>query len=205
MKKHWSVRYLYNRIKNYLFEKKNPHLPWINKKAINIFESLLIKKDVGVEFGSGRSTIWFSEKVKHLTSIEDNKEWFLKVKEELTEKGVNNVSFLFKKSDNLNPSDSDYCKSIESFKDDSLDFIIIDGKYRDVFALKSLKKIKKGGFIYLDDANRYYPFKTSSPYSIGEDVSKMNNSWKTFKEEVDNWRKIITKDGVSDGVFFIKN
>ncbi len=205
MKKHWSPRYIINRTKNYLFEKNNPHLPWVNREAINIFENLLNKKDVGVEFGSGRSTIWFSKKVKHLTSIEDDKNWYSKIKGKLEEKRLENVSFLFKESNNSNPNDSDYCKSIDSFEDQSLDFVIIDGNHRDIFALKSLKKIKKGGFIYLDDANRYYPFKTTSPYSIGEDLSKINDSWKIFISEVNDWRKIITKDGVSDGIFFIKN
>jgi hypothetical protein len=204
MKKHWSLEYIYNRLKNYFFEKKNNHLPWINKNAIKVFKNLLQKTDKGVEFGSGRSTVWFSRQVGYLTSIEDNQKWFDKVKIDLHQKSINNVAYLFKKSNDESPADCDYCKVINSFDNDSLDFVIIDGKYRGIFALNSINKLKKGGFIYLDDAHRYFPLKTASPHSLGENPDTMTKNWKLFKNEVINWRKIVTTDGVSDGMFFIK-
>lgn len=204
MKKHWTPRYILNRIKNYSFEKNNPNLPWINPDAINIFKDLLTSDDVGVEFGSGKSTVWFSKRVKKLTSIEDNQVWFNKIKEEIALKSNKNVDYLFRVTNDSNPLESDYCKSIESFEDESLDFVIVDGKHRDFFALKSISKIKKTGFIFLDDANRYLPRQTHSPHSINNNIEKLTDNWMQFEDEISTWRKIWTTNGVSDAAFFIK-
>lgn len=204
MKNHWTPRYIFNRLKNYFFEKNNPNLPWINSSAINIFTELLTDEDVGVEFGSGKSTVWFSKKIKHLTSVEDHKDWFDRIRGELPNQLIKNVDYLFKESSDSNPLESDYCKLIDRFKNESLDFVIVDGKYRDIFSLKSISKVKKGGFIFLDDANRYLPRKTYSPHSINDDINKVTENWKQFINQTSNWRKIWTTNGVTDAVFLLK-
>jgi len=206
MKKHWTIRYIYNRIKNYFFEKRHKNLPWINPEAINIFEQLLLpSSDIGIEFGSGNSTVWYAKKVKKLISIEDNKGWFNNVNEQLKRQGINNVEYLFKSSSYIEDSkESEYFNFIEIQLDDSLDFVVVDGNFRDIIALSAIKKIKRGGIIFLDDSQRYLSQKTFSPHSINGNKDKMTSNWKLFDKKTNLWRKIITTNGVTDATFFIK-
>ncbi|HFS66794.1 MAG TPA: hypothetical protein ENK67_01120 [Flavobacteriia bacterium] len=204
IKSHWNLRYIQNRVKNYLFEKNNPDLPWINPDAIAVFNKLLVKSDVGIECGSGSSTVWFSKRINKLYSIEDNLGWFNKVKKQIESARINNIEYLFRDSNPENPILSDYCTFIDSFEDESLDFIVVDGKNRDIISLKAIDKIKKGGFIYLDDSQRYLPIKTHAPYAIYKKQDKISDNWKEFITKTKNWRKIWTTNGVSDGTFLLK-
>ena len=78
--KHLTPRYIKNRIGVMLYEKRQPDNLWLTKDSVQLLEQLLLKSDVGVEFGSGRSTHWFLSKIASLTSIETNQAWYEKVK-----------------------------------------------------------------------------------------------------------------------------
>jgi len=73
---HLTPRYIWNRLALIVYEQNNPNLPWITRDMINILETWLRPTDIGLEFGSGRSTSWFASRVSHLTSVEDNSEWY---------------------------------------------------------------------------------------------------------------------------------
>jgi len=49
--------------------------PWITRDAINLLTTLIKKDFVGLEWGSGSSTIWFADKLKFLYTIEHDVEW----------------------------------------------------------------------------------------------------------------------------------
>ena len=199
----WTPRYIVNRTRNFFFEKGNKNLPWITPDAIAILDELLTKEDVGVEFGSGRSTAWYAERVKHLTSVEDHKGWYDVVKQQFESLGLNNVDYLFKSAEG-DPECTDYCKVMDDFKKNSLDFIVVDGKHRDVLALEAIDKIKVGGVLLLDDSQRYLAHATNAPYTVGLDDSKMTANWKKFQEQIAGWRMIWTSNGVSDTAILIK-
>jgi hypothetical protein len=65
-----TPRYVCNRTRQYLYERRHPDAQWLTPAAIGLLGSLLRPTDGGAEFGSGRSTIWFAERVTGLTSIE---------------------------------------------------------------------------------------------------------------------------------------
>ncbi len=67
---HLTPRYIFNRILVKINQWQYKENPWITSSASRIFDSLLISSDIGVEFGSGRSTLWFAQRLKHLISIE---------------------------------------------------------------------------------------------------------------------------------------
>jgi len=81
--KHWTPRYVYDRLAVLIDERKNPDHPWLTADMVRILETWLKPTDVGLEFGSGRSTIWFANRLKKLTSVEHNKEWYRKVSDML--------------------------------------------------------------------------------------------------------------------------
>jgi len=204
MKKHWNLRYIYNRLKNYFFEKNNQDLPWLTPDSINLLDSLINRTDIGVEFGSGRSTAWFAVRCKFLTSVEDNLQWYKIVKEKLKKTQIKNVHYFYKNSISENDQESEYYKTIEEFDDSSIDFILIDGKQRDILSLSAIEKIKLGGLLILDNANRYLPFKTYSPHSVNNDLNKVTKEWALFNKKINTWRRIWTSNGVTDTVIYIK-
>src|SRR3954467_8450820 len=93
---HLTPRYLYHRIHWKFYEAKNPGAPWINQQAIEILKTLLLKTDRGIEWGSGRSTMWFAQRLGHLTSVENDAAWHARVKGDLEREKVGNVEYLLR-------------------------------------------------------------------------------------------------------------
>jgi len=200
----WTPRYIANRVKLFFYEKAHKNEPWIPSNAIKALEKKLHKEMNGVEFGSGRSTVWYGNRIKHLTSIEDHKEWYDEVQLQLSHSGLTNVEYIFKSTHTCNDGLSEYSKYIESFKDHSLDFVVIDGKHRAKIAISAVQKIAVGGILLLDDSERYIAYPSKAPYAIGETTSKMTDDWKCFLDAVTGWKTEIFSNGVSDTTLFIK-
>jgi predicted O-methyltransferase YrrM len=204
IKKHWTFRYIFNRTKNYFFEKKNKDLPWLTPDSIKLLRGLIQKSDIGLEYGSGRSTAWLAKRCKFLTSYEDNKKWYAKVRFELDKLAIKNTEYFFKESLTRPAKNSDYVTTIYSFENDSLDFILIDGNHRGLLAREAIKKVKLGGLLIIDNIERSLPYKTWSPHSIYGKPEKLTKTWSEFERQISTWRKIMTSNGVTDTAIFIK-
>ncbi|MFZ5447109.1 MAG: hypothetical protein ACOZFS_00525 [Thermodesulfobacteriota bacterium] len=147
--KHWTPRYIFNRVNYIIYEKTHPGYPWLTPTANSILDSLLKKSGLGLEFGSGKSTIWFAQRISSLKSIEDNEFWYKKVKQMLDKNKILNVDYIFVHKDENNTLSalSKYLEIINSFSDCSLDFVSVDSEdYRAACANKVIEKIKPGGF-----------------------------------------------------------
>lgn len=137
---HLTPHYVVCRLAVMLDERKHPENPWLTADAVAILTSLLRPSDVGVEFGSGRSTKWFAQRLQKLTSIENNPAWFEKVQQGLISL-PGNVSVDYR----LCVSDEDYASQAWTFSDNSIDFCLVDGAVRDRCALAMLPKVRRGG------------------------------------------------------------
>lgn len=93
--RHWTPRYIANRIKVMLYQYKYPDHPWLTEDAIKFLSSYLKKDDVGLEFGCGRSTLWFAKRISHLTSVETDSLWYGRVKQSLNCNKINNVTLIY--------------------------------------------------------------------------------------------------------------
>ena len=173
-----SSKYILNRLKQMFFQKTNPEAPWLTKESILLLDSLLKDSDIGLEFGSGRSTKWLAKRCHLLYSIEDHSGWFEKVSVEL--KDFKNVNYRFREVDKNDAPRSGYLDILDELSDNSIDFILDDGKLRGLVALKSIKKLKTGGFFILDNAERYIPNPFDIPESIGPDMENMAPDWNKF-------------------------
>lgn len=192
IKNHWSFLYFINKIKVILYFKLNPTMPWFSKKC-NLFLSKHLKIDMnGLEFGSGRSSLWLSARVGHLVSLEHNIEWFNFVNKKA--ENINNLNLVF-------ANDEGYWKYLESVPDGSLSFCIVDGLYRDIVAQKAFSKLKPGGFMLIDDAQRYIPSVNS--FSPGRNIG-INENWLSFKEKIEANIKLYFSDGVTDQLIIFK-
>jgi hypothetical protein len=56
---------------------------WMSDHEQSLMESYLAPSDIMLEYGSGFSTLWFSQFVEKFYSIEHNVEWYNAIKSEL--------------------------------------------------------------------------------------------------------------------------
>ena len=203
---HWTPRYLYNRFKLFLYEIKHPNHPWLPQQANAILSSWLRKTDVGLEWGSGRSTIWFAKRAAHLTSVEHDPIWYEKVKKDLANANVTNTKVYCDKTPLKDEEieNNPYVKIADNFLDNSLDFVLVDGIFRSECALRVLRKIKLGGLLIIDNVNWYLPSTSSAPNSRTEQNGAASQRWELLAELLKGWRCIWTSNGVTDTAIWIK-
>ncbi|MBU4153157.1 MAG: class I SAM-dependent methyltransferase [Proteobacteria bacterium] len=161
---------------------------------------MIKRDDIGVEFGSGRSTLWLAKRMRHLTSVESDSVWYEKVRSLIHSAGLSSVVD-YRKYDN----ESEYARQATLFTDNSIDFCLIDGVARDQCALTMLSKIKSGGIIVVDNINWYLPNDhTRSPDSKRSRDGAASDIWAAFAKEVSVWRHIWTSNGVFDTCIWFK-
>ena len=204
MKKHWTPTYILNRIKTGIYWKFNQDKPWLTKKANEYLGKNINKKMIGLEFGSGRSTLFFAKKLKKLVSVENNQDWYVKVQSLLQEQKIKNVDYRIAHVDNDKPDISNYHKIIDEFKDGNFDFILIDGAIRDLCSLKAIYKLNSSGLLVIDNVNWFLPSNSISPNSVSIDRTPISHNWSKIYEKTKNWKMIWTSNGVTDTVIYIK-
>lgn len=120
--------------------------PWLTEDAIKFLEGYLSKEITMLEFGSGKSTVWFFDRVKSIISIEHNQTWYDWVKEQRPQADVRL----------LQPPQ--YYEICNQFPTEYFDLIVIDGKNdtRVKCAENSIRILKRGGILLLDNAERAF-------------------------------------------------
>ena len=188
----FNPKYIIARVKNYFYFKNNQDLPWMTKDA-NIFLLNNLRDDmVMLEFGSGRSTQFYATKTKKVYSREHHKEWFDIVKKQI--ESVTNIEYKFYDDLAIYADTSD-------IKNNSLDLAVIDGKNRVNCLLNTIPKLKSGGVLVLDNAERYMVYQTSSPAKYLR--AERNPRWGEVEELLrKNFWRHETTDNVSDTLFF---
>jgi hypothetical protein len=163
---------------------KNPladNKPWIAFAAIEFLEKILHREMLVYEYGSGGSTLFFAQRVKEVISTEHDRAWYDQVVNKINTTDITNCKVrLFEPTvkghiETANISDpngyasdderyrgmsfKEYASSIDEFPDEYFDIILIDGRARPSCFKHSEKKLKKGGYLILDNAERsYYHF-----------------------------------------------
>jgi predicted O-methyltransferase YrrM len=194
---------------NYKFFKLfNPTTPWTSQASIKIFERILNHEMVGFEYGSGKSTIFFAQRLKALTSIEHNKEWHHLVKKKFKSLNISNVDYYLVPSHGINisipatlklygeydlkPSDFDirkeyleYFSFIARYPDAHFDFVIVDGRARVECSLLAIPKLKRGGIFVLDNSDR--------------------PRYKPVFRVLQEWKSITTTTGLFDTTIWFKS
>lgn len=196
---HWTSRYILSRLSVMYDEWRNPNNPWLTRDAVKFLNQVLKPTDVALEFGSGRSSIWFARRIGRLISVEDNNTWNSKVTALIVR---NNLA---EKIDlRLREPRSEYVAQVETFVDSSLDLCLVDGSHRDECALRVIPKIKPGGFLAVDNINWYLPSDTLTPSSRGPSDGCATAEWATFAETVSDWRQFWTSNGIQDTCIWLK-
>ncbi len=190
----------------YLLRKwKDTPIPWMTPAAIDILNAVLTPGMKGFEFGSGRSTLFIAPRVKELVSLEHDQQWFAHIEAELKDKKLSNVNYVkilpdggaskaigYPRSNYENyimpatPATcyTQYYSYIDQFPDASFDFIIVDGRARVECAQHAIPKLKPGGMLILDNAERL--------------------RYRAVHNLLKEWKKVFTTSGITDTVFWFK-
>jgi predicted O-methyltransferase YrrM len=203
---HWSVKYLFDRLVEKNYRRLNPDKPWLAPAANEFLEGYLKPTDKMLEFGSGRSTLWFSKRVRQITSVEHNPEWFKKIKEKIKDLSIYNITYILhpKQEETLPSSETNYVNATREFELSSLDVVLVDGTYRAQCVLKSLPLLKPGGLLIIDNVNRYLPSNSKSPNSRSIAQGPIDDEWRQVCDQINSWRFFWTSNGISDTAFFFK-
>ena len=124
-------------------DKNNNPIPWNTYPFLKFIESRLQKHFDVFEYGCGNSTIWYSERVNSITAVENDKEWYKKIKTLLPV----NAELIYKGL----RYDGDYSREVLN-QERQFDIIIIDGRDRVNSVKSSIKKLKKDGIIIFDNS-----------------------------------------------------
>jgi len=120
-------------------------LPWLTYSFIDFITERLNKEFNVFEFGSGNSTLFFSERVKKVSSVEHNSEWYNKLKSKMPA----NSNLILSKSD----SSDDYV-AVLKHSNNKFDLIIVDGIHRNECCYEAANRLTEKGVIILDDSER---------------------------------------------------
>ena len=204
---HWNRHYIADRVRVMIYEYRSPKSPWLTRSMAEILESWLRPSDVGVEYGSGRSTVWFAYRVAHLISIEHDRVWYAKVRKLLQEGGVQDrVSYRLLEDEGQYKAASECIEIANTAGIRGLDFALIDGMARDHCALATLNQVKPGGILIVDNIEEYLPRerKSRSPNARGRNDGYASEGWRRFGNIVRDWRCIWTTNGVWDTALWVK-
>lgn len=143
--------------------------PWVSTKARKWLESYLKHDMVVFEYGCGGSTLFFARRVKYVLSVEYQLLWFLGITFALWRRGIMNFKLHFSKPEtggnlNRNYMSSDpnlksfsfkkFVTTIDQYPDRYFDLVFVDGRARNQCVKHATNKVKKGGYILLDDSDR---------------------------------------------------
>ena len=160
-------------------------LPWITVIAKNYIQEYLNKKQNNetkiFEYGSGGSSLFFLKNASEVVSAEHDEEWFNRVKTIISHQNILGWEGCFFKAEQIekdllnekrdasNPDDyytddnsfkdflfKNYVSSIDKFQDNYFDIVLVDGRSRPACIKHSVNKVKKGGLLVLDNAEREY-------------------------------------------------
>jgi protein-L-isoaspartate O-methyltransferase len=138
--------------------------PWMTRDSISFLYNYISKNKYTnlLEYGCGSSTAYFLKVFNlNVTSIEDDKQWLIEVKNKLPNIYLNKWKYYlrpstikgnYKGSDNEDVYYDDYVNVVDSLE--TFDIIIVDGRCRSECIKKTIDKLNPGGLYVVDNAER---------------------------------------------------
>lgn len=123
--------------------KQGAPIPWMNYSFIDFLEPRLNRSMKVFEYGSGYSTLYLTDRVHSITSIEYDKSWFEKMSKDLEKK--DNCALVFR------PEPDQYTTTIKEY-DELFDIIIVDGRDREECVKYIIPYLSESGVVILDDS-----------------------------------------------------
>lgn len=185
------------RVRQWQYALSSRFRPNLAGGAVKTIDRVLNGSGVGIEWGAGRSTPWLAEKLGTLLSVEHDPLWQSWVNRRLP--GDADARCVLRKLGNERPARCDYVQAADEFEDASLDFCLIDGRMRAECGLAVLPKVRHGGLIVLDDAQRYLEL-ADGPGR----VEARSEEWHGFARRVRGWPCLWERSMLRDTAIWVK-
>ncbi|NUM53380.1 MAG: class I SAM-dependent methyltransferase [Candidatus Hydrogenedentes bacterium] len=201
---HWTPRYAHDRLRLFAYTLTHPGAPWLAPGAVCFLDAWIQPHHTGFEWGSGRSTVWFSRRAARLTSIEHDEKWFRRVQQKLRANSCGGVEHRFVVVTDSNPLA--YIDAIAEVEDASLDFVLVDGlsALRDSCALAAMPKVRAGGILIIDDVHRYMPSESRAPLALPSGSEPPTPEWQSAFRQLATWDMQRFSSGVTDTGIWIR-
>lgn len=136
--------------------------PTMTENEISLLNSYLKPDKIVFEWGSGGSTIYIANKVKHIYSVEYSKIWYILLYNILKERNLlDKVDLYFSIIYGNIPKEGnydiyrDYIEMIEYPKIEKYDIVINDGRCRVLCAKKAIEFMNTDSIMFLHDYDDY--------------------------------------------------
>jgi hypothetical protein len=168
--------------------------PWLTFDAIAFLKKTIRKQDAVFEYGGGGSTLFFLDHAQEVVTVEHDGVWFSDlvkiigntanwkgtfIEPEATDQQGNPAVVADYASDDADFKKhvfKKYATAIDSYKDHYFDIVLVDGRARTSCIAHALKKIKPGGLLIVDNAERLYYF-TENQTAIDNQFTLILNNW----------------------------
>lgn len=149
-------------------------MPFLSFRAISWLERIVGPGSHVFEFGTGGSSLFFARRAAHLVSTEHSGEWYEMAGRLRDIHGLGNWTLILRTPEEAVPSRRDpadpsacvsafesgsferYARSIDDYPDDEFDLVLVDGRARPSCVQHSMAKVKRGGYLLVDDCDRPY-------------------------------------------------
>ncbi|MBS1937778.1 MAG: hypothetical protein JSS84_08230 [Bacteroidetes bacterium] len=150
---------------------------WISFPAMEALDRLLNRTDRVFEYGGGGSTLFWLDRVAEVVTVEHDALWYAALENRLQQEGGRWTGFLvpatpgtlvpdpdpadpahFASADEASQGSNyrDYVQTIDRFPDGHFDVLMIDGRARTSCLAHATPKLKHGGLLVLDNAERVH-------------------------------------------------
>jgi predicted O-methyltransferase YrrM len=124
-------------------------LPWVPYRVIEMLDEYLCPTHRAFEYGGGGSTLWFSDRVAELVTIEHDPDWYPTL--ENTVGSLPNVVLSHETDDD---DWAGYVGAIAKYPDEYFDVVVVDGRQRVRCFEQAMPKVRPGGLLVLDNTDR---------------------------------------------------
>jgi hypothetical protein len=131
-------------------------LPWYTYPAIDFLGAKDFAEKTVLEFGAGHSTLWWSQRAKHVVSFESDQGWLRQIES----RDPRNAHLYFV------PDDLSGIEDLIS--GERFDLVVIDGHDRGKAARRALELVESDGGILLDDSEGYWGGEAAQTYPVLE-------------------------------------
>jgi hypothetical protein len=141
-------------------------LPWLPFPAVRYLAARLPPDARVFEYGAGGSTLWLAERAALVVSVEHSAAWHGRIAGALAARGINTCDLRLRPPRPANftrvipvwdgDADvfADYVAVIDAFPDGFFDLVVVDGRSRPACLGQAVPKVRPGGMLALDDADR---------------------------------------------------
>ncbi len=122
-------------------------IPWLSYPIIDFLRTRDLTGLHVFEYGSGSSTIWFSQRVEKIISCEHDFDWYERIKSQT--KDIGNVEILYRQLE----KGSTYQEEVVN-QEQEFELILIDGRRRNLCGINSKRALRPNGIIIWDNSDR---------------------------------------------------